>query len=374
MLTHSQVLSKAEKRRKKKQEKAAAKALKAQQQPASFAAAPPTPSAPPVHPPTYPADPGLSSSGAPMPNQSASSANFPSAPETPAAIVTPPPPKGSSPQPAEPPTSSHKSSQQMTNIKPEGPQVKDVSHRGTPRSLPSSSLSPQGRRSSSRPFGVPVLKPPSASSFKVQTEASAYSAATATPPVKADMSPVPKGPHTPPEHATPRPSHSPPIPSALPAKHEPKGARTSAQLLNETVLPENGQQQQQQGYHNGKWTRQRTRRRRAQHGQKVQPNQPATQNQASSASVKTHAKQATRGNAHSSNIKPSQQQSRDIQRQAASNIADLPPKAAPLTEAADRHPHNIKPVNWAPQSYSAAVGPPPFGLMWSRLWWVTRCP
>ncbi|KAL0042512.1 hypothetical protein WJX79_001978 [Trebouxia sp. C0005] len=74
---HDRVLSKAEKRRKKKQEKAAAKALTAQQQPASSAAAPSHPSsAPPVRPPTAPANPGLTSPGA-LPKQSASSAQSP---------------------------------------------------------------------------------------------------------------------------------------------------------------------------------------------------------------------------------------------------------------------------------------------------------
>jgi len=76
MLTHTQVLSKAEKMRKRKQEKVAAKALKAQQQP-SFAAAPSQPpSVPPVHPPTTPADPVSTPHGALMPNQSVSPPAF----------------------------------------------------------------------------------------------------------------------------------------------------------------------------------------------------------------------------------------------------------------------------------------------------------
>ena len=201
MVSRSQVLSKAEKRRKKKQEKAAAKSLKAQQQPASFAAAPSLPpSAPRVHPPTAPADPGLSLPGALMPNQSASSA-----PLTPAAIVTPP--RGSSPQPPDPPSPAHKASQQMTHAKPESPQMTDVAQRGTRGS--STSFASQ-----SLSFGVPVLQPPSTSSAKVQTVASAQPAVTAVPPVKADASSAPlptaKGPHTPPEQSTARPSHSPP--------------------------------------------------------------------------------------------------------------------------------------------------------------------
>ena len=44
----------------------------------------------------------------------------------------------------------------------------------------------------------------------------------------------------------------------------------------------------------------------------------------------------------------------------AANVADLPLKAASLTEAADRHPRHIKPASWAPTSYSAAVGPASF--------------
>ena len=44
----------------------------------------------------------------------------------------------------------------------------------------------------------------------------------------------------------------------------------------------------------------------------------------------------------------------------AGNIADLPLKAASPTEAADRHPRNIKPASWAPTSYGAAVGPASF--------------
>ncbi len=290
MLTHAQVLSKAEKRRKRKQEKAAAKALNAQQQPASFATAP---------------------SLAP-------------------------------------------SAQQMAHAKPISPQMTDASHRRPRVSLPSSSSqSPQGRHSPS--FGVPVLKPPSASSLKVQTVASADSAATA------------RGPHTPPEQSTPRPSHSPPTPSALPAKHEPKGARTAFQTSTQTVLTKNGQQQQQES-HGGEWTRQRSRRRRAQHGQKIQPNQPAQHKKASAnrpakpfanTPANTTAKQGTRGNIIASN-KHSQYEPHSKQRQAASHNADLPPKAASLNEAADRHHIRIKPANWVPQSYSAAVGPPSF--------------
>ena len=50
----------------------------------------------------------------------------------------------------------------------------------------------------------------------------------------------------------------------------------------------------------------------------------------------------------------------DNQRQAESNIADLPPKAASLIEAADRRSRHTKPASWAPTSYSAAVGPASF--------------
>ena len=222
MLTPIQVLSKAEKRRTRKQEKAAAKALNAQQQPACSAAAPLQPLyGPPVHPPTTPADPVLSSSGPRMPNQTVSSAHLPSPPEI---SVAQPPPNGSSPQLDASPMPSHKSSEQMTAAKPESPQVADVPHGSLPSS---SSRSPQARRSSSP--GVPVLEDPSASSSsKVQSVASAHSAATAAPPVKADMASAPKpiarDPHTPPEQSNPRPSHSPPTPSALPAKNEPQGA------------------------------------------------------------------------------------------------------------------------------------------------------
>ena len=357
MPTPIQVLSKAEKRRKRKQQKAAANALNAQQQPASSAAAPLQPLYVPPAPPTIPADPVLSSSGARMPKQTVSSAHLPSPPEI---SVAQPPPNRSSPQLDDSPMPSHKSSEQMTAAKPESPQVADVPHGSLPSS---SSRSPQARRSSS--LGVPVLEAPSASSSsKVQSVASAHSAATAAPPVKADMASAPKpiarDPHTPPEQSNPRPSHSPPTPSALPAKNEPKGASTPLQTSSETSLPKNGQQQQQQESHIGKWTRQRNRRRRAQHGQKVQPNQPAKDKQAKAASVKTPAKQANIRNAHSSN-KKSQDQLHTVQRQAASNIADLPLKAASLTEAADKHVHRIKPANWVPWSYSAAVGLASFG-------------
>ena len=281
--------------------------------------------------------------------------HLPSPPVTPAPAVDPPTPKGPSPQPADPPTRSHKSSQQMTYAKPESPQVENFLHRGTRRSLPSSS-SQSPRRSSSRPSGVPVLEPASSSS-KVQSVPLAHSA-TATPLVKPDMSPVPKptsrGPHTPPEHSTPRPSHSPPNPSALPAKHEPKVASTPAQLSTETVL-KNGQHQQQKSQ-NGKWTRQSTRRRKAQHGKRVQ--QVITQDPKP---TQTPApKQAQRAKPSlSSNT--DQQWPRDIQRQAVRSSTDLPPKAATLTEAADRQLNTIKPANWHPLLYSAAVGPASFG-------------
>ena len=136
-------------------------------------------------------------------------------------------------------------------------------------------------------------------------------------------------------------------------------------------MPKN-QQQQQQESHDGKWTRQRSHRRRAQHGQKVQPNQPAQHKKASAnrpakppanspvdTPASTTAKQGTRGNTTANN-KHSQHEPHTVQRQAASNIADLPLKAASLNEAADRHHENIKPANWVPQSYSAAVGPASF--------------
>jgi len=76
----------------------------------------------------------------------------------------------------------------MTHAKPESPQMTDVAQRGTRGSSTSSA-------SQSLSFGVPVLKPPSTSSAKVQTVASAQPAVTAVPPVKADAScPLPRDP------------------------------------------------------------------------------------------------------------------------------------------------------------------------------------
>ena len=176
-----------------------------------------------------------------------------------------------------------------------------------------------------------------------------------------------RGPHTPPEQSPSRPGASPPTLLYVPTKHHPT---KPANVMNNTDLPKHGQQQQQQQQEpqGGEWTRQTARRRKAQHGKRVQASKPSRLQ----ASTDTTAKQAPRAKP-SSRIKTSQ--SHDNQRQAASNIADLPPKAASLTEAADRHPRHIKPASWAPTSYSAAVwGLPPFGLMWSRLWWATGCP
>ena len=107
------------------------------------------------------------------------------------------------------------------------------------------------------------------------------------------------------------------------------------------------QQQQHQEPQGGQWTRQTARRRKAQHGKRVKPVSPPD---SKPAQIQT-AKQA---------FKTSHNHIRDNQRQAASNIADLAPKAASLTEAADRHSRHIKPASWAPTSYSAAVGPASF--------------
>ena len=133
-------------------------------------------------------------------------------------------------------------------------------------------------------------------------------------------------------------------------KHQPSQATS---IVNNTDLPKHGQQQQQQHEESqaGEWIRQRAGRRKAQHGERVKP----VNTQASKPAQIRNATQAPRAKPSLSN-NMSQKQSRDTQRQAASNNADLPLKAASLNEAADRHTDSIKAAIGQPVSYSAAVG------------------
>ena len=176
------------------------------------------------------------------------------------------------------------------------------------------------------------------------------------PPLKPHVSTAPKpttgGPNTPPEHSPPRPAGSPPNIPYVSTKHHPS---KPAIIVNNAVLPKHGQQQQQQ-LETDEWTCQTARRRKAQHGNRVQPvNSPDLKPAQTQKPKQAHrARPSVSSNS-------SQHQLRNIQRQDVRTITDLPPKAASLTEAADRQLNTIKPANWHPLSYSAAVGPASFG-------------
>ena len=218
------------------------------------------------------------------------------------------------------------------------------------RSSPSAPRAHRPQQSSPRPSGVPVMGPAAhqPSSSAVTRQSSSLS------PLKPHVSTAPKpttrGPHTPPEQSPSRPGASPPTLLYVPTKHHPT---KPANVMNNTDLPKHGQQQQQHQEPQGsEWTRQSARRKKAQHGKRVKPVSPPD---SKPAQIQT-TKRAPR--AKPSSLKTSQVH--DNQRQAESNIADLPPKAASLIEAADTRSRHTKPASWAPTSYSAAVGPASF--------------
>ncbi len=203
------------------------------------------------------------------------------------------------------------------------------------------------QQSSPRPSGVPVLEPPALQPSS-STKTRQSPALLPLKPASTAPKPTIRGPHTPPEQSPSRPGGSLPTMPYVSTKHDQTKPGNS---INNTDLPKHGQQQQHQEPQAGEWTRHTTRRRKAQHGRRVKP----ANTQASRPAQIQHATQAPRAKPSLSN-NTRQHQSRKIQRQAVKATIDLPPKAASLHEAADRHDSTIK-AAIQPVSYSAAVGP-----------------